>query len=160
MKCSTPGLPDRYQLLEFTQTHVHWIADAIQPCHPVVPFSSCPQFIPASGSFQMSQLFASGGKIIGVSASTSVLPMNRTDLLRIDWLDLFAVQGNLKSLLQHHKSKALVLQSSAFFMVQLWHLYVTTGKTMALNIWTVVGTVMSLLFNMLSRFCHSFPPKK
>ena len=81
-------------------------------CHPtilssVVPFSSCPQSFPASGSFQMSQLFASGGQSIGVSASTSVLPMNwGTNLPRIDWLDLLAVQGTLKSLLQHHSSKA------------------------------------------------------
>ena len=93
-------------------------------CHPtitssVVPFPSCPQSFPASGSFQMSQLFASGGQNIGVSASTSVLPMNTQDWspLGCDRLDLLAVQGTLKSLLQHHSSKASILQLSAFFMV-------------------------------------------
>ena len=103
-------------------------------CHPtisssVVPFSSCSQSFPASGSFQMSQLFTSG-----VSASTSVLPMN-TGLIsfRMDWLDLFAVQGTLKSLLQHHSSKASILLHSAFFIIQFSHAYMTTGKTIALT---------------------------
>ena len=75
---------------------------------------------------------------------------------RIDWLDLLAVQGTLNSLLQHHGSKASILQRSAFFMVQLSHPYMTTGKTIALTIWTFVGKVMSLLFNMLSRFVIAF----
>ena len=79
MNHSTPGLPDHHQLLESTQTHVHRINDAIQPSHSVVPFSSCPQSFPASRAFQMSQLFTSGGQCIGVSASTSVLPMNTQD---------------------------------------------------------------------------------
>ena len=96
----------------------------------VVPFSSCLQSFPASRSFQMSQFFTSGGQSIGVSASASVLPMNS---FRMDWLDLLAVQGTLKSLLQHHSSKASVLQCSAFFMVQLSHPYMTTGKTRALT---------------------------
>ena len=78
--------------------------------------------------------------------------------LRIDWFDILAVQGTLESLLQHHSSKASVLQHSAFFMVQLSHLYVTTGKTIALTIWTSVGKVMSPLFNMLSRFIIASPP--
>ena len=78
MNRSTPGLPVHHQLLEFTQTHVHWVSDAIQPSS-VVPFSSCPQSLPASGSFPMSQLFAWGGQSIGVSASVSVLPMNTQD---------------------------------------------------------------------------------
>ena len=129
MNCSTPGLPVHHQLLESTQTHVHRVDDAIQPSHPVIPFSSCPQSFPASGSFQMSPLFASGGQRIGVSASTSVLPMNTQDWS--DWLDL-AVQGTLKSLLQHHSSKASILLRSAFFIVQLSHPYMTTGKTIAL----------------------------
>ena len=64
MDCSTPGLPVHHQLPEFNQTHVHWVGDAIQPSHPVVPFSSCPQSFPDSGSFQMSQLFASGGQVL------------------------------------------------------------------------------------------------
>ena len=80
MNCSTPGLPVHHQLPESTQTHVHRVGDAIQPSHPLVfPFSSCPQSFPASGSLQMSQLFASGGQSIGVSASTLVLPMNTQD---------------------------------------------------------------------------------
>ena len=124
-------------------------------CHPailssVVPFSSCPQSPPASGSFPMSQLFAWGGLSFGVSASTSVLPMNTQDWsFRMDWLDLLAVQGTLKSLLQYHSSKASILQCSAFFTVQLSHPYMTTGKTIALTRWTFVGNIISLLFNVL-----------
>ena len=79
MNHSTPGLPVHHQLLEFTQTHVRWVGDAIQWSHPVIPFSSWPQSFPASGFFQMGQRFASGGQSIGVSASTSVLPMNAQD---------------------------------------------------------------------------------
>ena len=77
----------------------------------------------------------------------------------IDWLDLLAVQGTLKSLLQYHSSKASILQHSAFFIVQLSHPYMTTGKTIALTIWTFVGKVMSLLFNILFRLVIAFPPK-
>ena len=104
-------------------------------CHPtisssVIPVSFYPQSFPALGSFQMSQLFTSGGQSIGVSASTSVLPMNTQDIsFKIDLLDLLAVQGTLKSLLQHHSSKASILQRSAFFIVQLSHPYMITGKT-------------------------------
>ena len=109
----------------------------------------------------MSQLFASGRQSIGVSASASVLPMNTQDLIsfRMDWLDLPAVQGTLKSLLQHHSSKASILQLSAFFIVQLSHPYMTTGKTIALTRWTFVDKVMSLLFNMLSRLVIAFLPR-
>ena len=101
-----------------------------QLCHPaisssVVPFSSCLQSFPASESFPMSQFFTSDGQSIGVSVSASVLPMNIQD---IDWFDLLADQGTLKSLLQHHSSKASILQQSAFFIVQLSHLYMTTEK--------------------------------
>ena len=113
-------------------------------CHPtisssVIPFSSCPQSFPASGSFPMSQLFASGGQSTGASASTSALPM-KTGLIsfRMDWLDLLAVQGTLKSLLQHHSSKTSVLRCSDFFIVQLSHPYMTTGKTIALTRQTLV----------------------
>ena len=138
-----------------------------QWCHPTimppnhlilcVPFSSCLQSFPASGSFTMSQLFASGGQSIGVSASTSVLPMNIQDWLPLEiWLDLLVVQGTLKSLLQHHSSKASILRRSVFFVVQLSHPYITTGKTKALTRWTFVGKVMSLLFNMLSRLVITF----
>ena len=96
---------------------------------------------------------------IGVSASASVFSMNKYSGLisfRIDWFDLLAVQGTLKSLFQHYSSKASVLWHSAFFMVQLPHPYMTTGKTIALTRWTFVDKVMSLLFNMLSMFVISF----
>ena len=107
----------------------------------------------------MSQLFASGGQSIGVSASTSVLPMNTQDSFRMDWLDLLAIQGTLKSLLQHHSSKAAILWRSAFFTVQLSHPYMTTGKTIALTRQTFVDKVMCLLFNMLSRLVITFLPR-
>ena len=113
-----------------------------QWCHPtilssVIPFSSRLQSFLASGSFPMSQFFTSGGQSIGVSASASVLPMNIGLIsFRMDWLDLLAVQGTLKSLLQHHSSKASILWHSAFSTVQLSHPYVTTGKTRALTRWT------------------------
>ena len=109
-------------------------------CHPtisssVIPFSSCPQSFPASESFPMSQLFASGGQIIGLSASTSVLPMNTPGLnsFTMDWLNLLTVQVTLKSLHQHHSSKASILWYSAFCIVQLSNPYMTTGKTKALT---------------------------
>ena len=111
----------------------------------------------------MSQFFTSGGQSIGVSASASVLPMSiqYSGLIsfRFDWFDLLAVQGTLKSLLQHHSSKALILQHSAFFMIQLSHLYMTTGKTIDLTIQTFVGKVLSLFFNTLSRFVITFLPR-
>ena len=116
--------------------------------------------------FPMSQLFPSGGQSIGVSASTSVLPMNTQDWFplrwtgwisfKVDWLDL---QGTLKSLLQHHSSKASILRRSAFFTVQLSHSYMTTGKTIALTRRTFVDKVMSLLLNMLSRLVITFLPR-
>ena len=121
-------------------------------CHPtisssVVPFSSCPQSFPASGSFQMSQFFTSGGQSIGVSASASAPALPKYSGLisfRTDWFDLLAVQGTLKSLQQHHSSKSSILWHSAFFMVQLSYPYLTTGKTIALTIWIFVGKVLSL----------------
>ena len=122
-------------------------------CHPtisssVIPFSSHLQSFPASGSFQMSQLFTSGGpKYWGFSLNIS--PSNEYSGLisfRMDWLDLLELQGTLKSLLQHHSSKASILRRSAFFIVQLSHPYMTTGKTIALTRWTFVDKVMSLLF--------------
>ena len=127
-------------------------------CHPaisssVVPFSSWPQSLPASGSFPMSQLFAWGGQSVK-SFSFSISRSNEHPGLisfRMDWLDLLAVQGTLKSLLQHHSSKASIFWHSAFFIVQLSHPYMITGKTIALTRRTFAGKVMSLLFNMLSR---------
>ena len=138
-------------------------------CHPtisssVIPFSSCLQSFPASGSFQMSQLCTSGGQSIGVSASASVLSMNIQDWSPVGLTGLIFLQS--KSVLQHHSSKASIFWCSAFFMVQLTHPYMTTGKTIALTSWTFVAKVMSLLFNMLSRLVRSliyqmnFCPKK
>ena len=96
---------------------------------------------------------------MGVSASASVLPMNTQDTFRMDWLDLLAVQGILKSLIQHHSSKASILRCSAFFTVQISHPYMTTGKTIALTRWTFVGKVMSMLLNTLSRLVITFLPR-
>ena len=129
MDCSTPGLPVHRQLPELAQTHVHQVGDAIQPSYPLL--STCSshfQSFPALGSFQTSQFFTSGGQRIAVSASASVLPINSQD-----WLDLLAVQGTLKSVLQHHSSKASILRRSAFFIVQLSHPYMTAGKTITLT---------------------------
>ena len=108
----------------------------------------------------MNQPFKSGGQSIGVSASTSFLPMNIQDGFPSGWTGwISAVQGTLKSLLQHHSSKASILWCLAFFMVQLSHLYMTTGKTIVLTRWTFVGKVMSLLLNMLSRLDITFLPR-
>ena len=142
-------------------------------CHPtitssVVPFSSRPQSFPATGSFQMSQLSASGGQSTGVSASTSVLPMNPQDWSPLGWTGWISLQSKgLSSLLQYHSSKASILLHSAFFIVQLSHPYMTTEKTIVLTRWTFVGKVMSLLFiyffsllfNMLSRLVITFLPR-
>ena len=124
-------------------------------CHPTIsfsaaPFSSCPQSFPASGSFPVSLLCIRWSKYW--SFSFNISPCNDYSGLtsfRIDWFDLLAVQGTLKSLLQHYNSKASVLQCSTFFMVQLSHPYMTTGKTIALTIQTFVSKVMSLLFNII-----------
>ena len=134
-------------------------------CHPavsssVIPFSSCPQSLPASGSFPMSQLFAWGGQGIGVSASASVLPINTQDWSPSGWTGWISLQSTgLSSLLQHLSSKASIFRHSAFFTVQLSHPYTTTGKTVALTRRTFVGKVMSLLFNMLSRLVIIFLPR-
>jgi len=124
----------------------------------VVPFFSCLQSFPASECFQMSQFLAIRWSKYW-SFSFNISPSNEHSALisfRMDWLDLLTVQGTLKSLLQHHSSKASILQCSAFFIVQLSHLYMTTRKTIALTRWTFVGKVMSLLFNMLSRLVITF----
>ena len=126
-----PGFPVLHYLLDFAQTHVHQVGDAIQPTHPLsLPSPPGPQ------SFPVSQLFSSGSQSIGASVSASVLPMNIQDLIsfRIDWFDLLAVQGTLKSLFQHHNSEASILWYSALFMVQLSSRYMTNGKTIALTI--------------------------
>ena len=133
-----------------------------QWCHPTIsssvnPFSSCLQSFIASGSFPMSWLFTLGGQSIGASAW--VLWMTIQGWFLLGLIDLLAVQRTLKSLLQHYRSKASILQHSAFFMVQLSHLHMTTGKTITLTRQIFVGKVMSLLFNMLSRLVIAFLPR-
>ena len=125
MNCSTPGLPVHHQLPEFTQTHIPRVSDAIQ----VVPFSSCPQSLPASESSSESTLHIRWPKYW--SFSFSIIPSKEHPGLisfRIDWLDLLAVHGTLRSLLQHHSSKASILRHSAFFTVQLSHPYMLVQK--------------------------------
>ena len=125
------------------------------------PLLLLPSILPSIRVFEMSQLFASGGQIMW-SFSFSISPSDEYSGLisfRIDWLDLPAVQRTLKSLLQPHSSKASILRRSVFCIVQLSHPYMTTGKTIALTGWTCVGKVMSLLFNMLSRFVIAFLPR-
>ena len=161
MNHSTPGLPVHHQLPEFTQTHAHWAGDAIQPSHPLsAPSPSAPNPSQHQSLFQMCQLFTWGGHSIGTSASASVLPMNTQDWSSLGWTGWISLKSNgLKSLLQHHRSKASIFQHSAFFTVQLSHPYMTTGKTIALTRWTFVGKVMSLLFNLLSRLVTTFLPR-
>ena len=133
-------------------------------CHPaisssVIHFSSYPQSLPASESFPMSQLFTWGGQSTRVSALAFSKEHPGPISFKMHWLDLLAVQGTLKSLLQHHSSKASILPCSDFFTVQISHPYMTTGKTIALNWWTFVGKVMSLLLKMLSRLVITFLPR-
>ena len=145
-----PGLPVHHQLPEFTQTHVHRVGDAIQPSHPLSSLS------PPAFNLARIRVFSNESVLrirwpVYWSFSFSIsLSDEYSGLIsfRIDWLDLLAVQGTLKSLLHHHSSKGSILQHSAFFMVQLSHPYMTTGKTIALTRRTFVGKVMSLLFNM------------
>ena len=132
--------------------------ESMMPSNHLIFF--CPQSFPASRSFPMSWLFTSGGQSIGASASASVLPMNIQGWFPLGWTGwIFFQSKGLKSLLQHHSSKASVLQHSAFSMVKLSNLYMTTGKTVALTIWTFVGKVMSLHFNMLSKVVIVFLPR-
>ena len=146
MNCSTPGLPVHHQLPEFTQTHIHWVRDAIQPSHPLLSPSP-----PAPNPSQHPGLFQWAGCLIRWPKywSFSISPSNEYSRLisfRIEWLDLPAVQGTgletLESLLQHHSSKASILQHSAFFLVQLSHPYTITGKTIALTWQTFVSKVI------------------
>ena len=135
-------------------------------CHPtisssVVPFSSCLQSFPASGSFQISQFFASGGQSIGVSASASVLPMNIQDWFPLVWTSLISLKSKGLSRVFYNtlSSKASILRHSVFFIVQLSHPYMNNGKTIALTRQTFVGKLMSLLFNKLSRLVITFIPR-
>ena len=159
--CSTPGFPVHHQLPEPTHTHVHCIGDAIQPSHPLSSLSLPPPV------FTSIRIF-SNESVLRIrwpkywSFSFSISPSNEYSGLlsfRMDCLDLLAVQGTLKSILQHHSSKASILWHSAFFIVQFSHPYMTTGKIIALIRWTFVGKVMSLLFNKLSRLVIAFLPR-
>ena len=161
MNRSTPGLPVHHQLLEFTQTHVHWISDAIQPFHPLLSLLLLPPIPPSIRVFSNESNFHMRWPKYW-SFSFSISPSKEHPGLisfRMDWLDLLAVQETLKSLLQHHSSKASILQPSALFTVHLSHSYMTTGKTTALTRWTFVGKVTSLLLNMLSRLVITFLPR-
>ena len=155
MDCSTPGFRVHHQLPELAQTHVHRVGDAIQPSHPL---SS--HFPPVFNLSQHQGLFQ---EVSSLHQVTKVLEFQLNEYsglisFRMDWLDLLAVQGTLKGLLEHHSSKASIPWYSAFFMVQLSHPYMTTGKTIALTRWTFVSKVMSLLFNMLwRRQCQPTP---
>ena len=160
MDCSTPGFLVHHQFLELAQTHVCCIGDAIQPSHPL---SS-----PSPPAFDLSQHPAFSNELFLCirwpkywSFSLSIIDAEYSGLVsfRMDWLDLLAIQGTLKSLLQHHSAKGSILQLSTSFMVQLSHPCMTTEKTIALTRQTFVGKVMSLLFNMLSRFLIAFLPR-
>ena len=157
MNHNSPGLPVHHQLAEFIQTHVHWDG------HPaisssVIPFSSCPQSLPASESFPISQLFTWGGQSTGVSALASFPPKN-TQGWSSEWTGWISLQSKgFSRLFNTTDQKASILQRSAFFMVQLSHPSMTAGKTIALTRQTCVGKVMSLLFNMLSRLVMDFLP--
>ena len=161
MDCSTPGFPVLHCLPELAQTHVHWVGNAIQPPHPLSWPLLLPSIFPSIRVFSNElALRIRWPKYCSFSFSiSSSYEYSGLISFRIDWFDLFAVQGTLKSLFQHHSSKASVLQHSAFFTVQLLHSYLTTGKTIALTRWTFVGKVMSLLLNTLSRFVIAFLPR-
>ena len=163
---ATPWITARQASLSITNSwnlpkpHVHRVGDAIQPSYPLSSPSPPALNFPASGSFQISQLFASGSQSIG-SFSFNISPSNEYSGLisfKMDWLHLLTVQGTLKGLLQHHSSKTSILWHSAFFIVQLSHPYMTTGKTIALTRQIFVGKVMFLLFNMLSMLVITFLP--
>ena len=146
MNRSTPGLPVHHQLPEFTETHIHQVSDAIQPSHPLSPLLLLPPIPLSIRVFSNeSTLYMRWPKYW--SFSFSIIPSKEIPGLisfRMDWLDLLTVQGTLKSLLQHHSSKASILRCSAFFTVQLSYPYMTTGKTIALTRWRSWHLVPSL----------------
>ena len=161
MDCSTPGFPVLHYLPEFAQNHVRWIGDAIQPSHPLRCFLLLPCVFPSFTVFSSESVLCIRWPRYW-TFSFSICPSSEYSGLisfRIDWFDLLAVQGTLKSRLQHHSSKASILQCLAFCIVQLSHPYLTTGNTITLTRWTFVGKVMSLLFNMLPRLVIAFLPR-
>ena len=158
MDCSMPDILVHHQLLELAQTHVHWVGDAIQPLHPCHPLCLPPSIFPRIRVYSSQSVFRIRWPKYW-SFSFSISPSNEYSGLisfRIDWYDFLAVQWTLKSLLQHHSSKASILWCSAFLIVPLSHPYMTTGKTIALTGWTFVSKVISLLFNMLSMLVIDF----
>ena len=160
MDCSTPGFPVLHHFLEFAQTHVHWVGAAIQPFHPLSSPSPAFNLTQHQGLFQWVGSSHQVAKVLELQLQCQSFQwVFRTDFLLIDWFDLLSVQGSLRSLLQHYSSKASILQHSAFFIVQLSHPYMTTGKTIALTIQTFICKVMSLLYNTLSRFVIAFLPR-
>ena len=142
---------DSQSLLRFMSIEPMMLSDHLILCRP---FLLLPSVFPSIRVFSNESALHIRWPNIGASASIAVLPM--TISFRIDWLDLLAVQGTLKSLLQHHNLKTSVLRHSAFFRVQLSYLYMSTGKNIALTRWAFVGKVMSLLVNILSRFVIAF----
>ena len=159
MVCSMSGFPVLHYFLEFAQTHVHWVGDATQLSHPLSLLSSPALSLSQhQGLFQWIDSSYQVAKILELQHQSSS-EFSGLISFRIDRLDLLAVQGTLKSILHHHNSKASILWCSAFFVGHLLYLYMTTGKTIALTIWTFVGKVMSLVFNMLSRLVITFLPR-
>ena len=162
MDCSTPGFLVHQQLPALTQTHVPRVGNAIQPSHTLSSLSP-PAFIfsQKQGPFQWISSSHQVAKVWEFQLQhQSSNEYSGLIFLKIDWLDLLAVQGTLKSLFQHHRSRASILQPSTFFVVQLSHAYMTTGKTIALTVRTFVSKVMPLLLNMLSKFVIVFFPKE
>ena len=161
MNCSTPSLPVHHKLPEFTQIHVHWVDDAIQPSHPLSsPSPPSPNLSQHQGLFQQVNSSHEMTKVLEFQLQHQSFQEHPGLIsFRMDWLDLLAVQRTLKSLLQHHSSKAYILWRSAFFTVQLSYPYMTTGKTIALTRRTFVDKVMSLFFNILSRLVITFLPR-
>ena len=160
LSCSTPGFPFLHSLPEFAQTYVHGVGDAIQLSHPLLsPSPSAFNLSQHQGLFQRVGFSHQVARVLEFQLPVASVLTNECSVLisfRIDWFDLLAIQGTLKSLLQHHNSKASALRHSVFFIIQLSHPYMTTGKTIALTRWTFVGKVVSLPFNMLSRFVIAF----
>ena len=161
MHCSMSGFPVHHQLPEFSQIQVPWVSDAIQPSHLLLTLLLPPSIFLSIRVFSNESVLCIRWPKYW-SFSFNISPSNEHSGLisfRIDWFDLLAVQGTLKNLLQHHTSKASILQHSAFFIVQLSHPYMTTGNTIALTRGTFVGKVMSLRLNMLSRLVITFLPR-
>ena len=161
MNRSTPGLPVQHQLPEFTQTHIHRVGDAIQPSILCRPLLLLPPIPPSIRVFPNESTLHMRWPEYW-SFSFSIIPSKKQPGLnsfRMDWSDLLAIQGTLRSLPQHHSSNTLTLWCSYFFTVQLSHSYMPTAKTIALTRWTFFGKVMSLLLNMLSRLVITFLPR-